>query len=82
MAGGEGLIWASLLNGVSVGAHRWFGLQGWLRWSAHPLDAAVVQAQSPAFAPAPQEWQLGFGLFFAGPSLSQKYTVEAAKRSH
>ena len=24
----------------------------------------------------------GFGLFFAGPSLSQKYTVEAGNRSH
>ena len=32
--------------------------------------------------PAPQEGHLGFGLFFAGPSLSQKYTVEAGKRSH
>ena len=42
---------------VVVGARPGFGLEGWLRWSAHPLGGTVcrVYAQYLAFAPDSSE---------------------------
>ena len=34
---------AGPLNGVRVGADQWVGLEGGLRWSAHPLGGAVCR---------------------------------------
>ena len=50
---------------MRVGAGPGVRLEGWLRWSAHPLSGAVckVHGQYPAFAPETSELAVGFLLF-------------------
>ena len=59
--GGE----AGPLNGVRVGADGWVGLEGWLRWSAHPLGGAVCRdhVQPPTFARSFSEVAVGLWPF-------------------
>ena len=53
------------------------GLEGWLRWFAHPLGCGVcrVSAQYPAFAPGSSKVAFGvFGLFVSfAQNLPQLY---------
>ena len=53
------------LNGVRAGADQWVGLEGWLRWSVHPLGGAVCRehAQYPASAPGTSEAATGLWSF-------------------
>lgn len=46
----------------NVGRCAGFRLEGWRRWSAHPLDDVECrgQAQYPTFAPGSSEAALGF----------------------
>ena len=47
--------------GFTVGAARWIGTEGWLRWSAHPLGGAVCRDHAcyPAFFPNTLEVAVG-----------------------
>ena len=51
---------------MSVGADLWVGVEGWLRWSAHPFGGAVCSyhAQYPAFAPSTSEVAVTFWPFY------------------
>ena len=68
---------AGLVNWVMVGLDQWVQLEGWLRWSACPLDGAVCRdhAQDPVFAPDTSKWQLSvLVLLFLVHSLPQLHT--------
>lgn len=57
---------SGLINWVIVGVDQWVRLEGWLRWSACPLDGAVCRdhAQDPVFAPNTSKVAVDyFGLF-------------------
>ena len=50
---------------MRVGAGPGLRLEGWLRWSAHPLGGVVCRepVQYSAFAPDPSEVAVGFLVF-------------------
>ena len=64
-----GLFSKGMVNGslyrVRVRAGSGIWLEGWLRWSAHPLGGVLwrVHAQHPAFAPDSSEVEVGFLVF-------------------
>ena len=63
LPGGRGASW--LLKWREGGANQWVRVEGWLRWSAHPLGGALCRdhTQYPAFAPSTSEVAVGFWPF-------------------
>ena len=53
------------VSGVKAGADPWIGLEGQLRWSAHPFGSTLCgdHVQNPTFTPQISEVPVGFLVF-------------------